>query len=137
MPHARPTVLVFGTFDVLHPGHRDLFAQAAKLGTVTAVVARDASVKKIKGFLPHHSERSRLARVSADPAVSRALLGDRDDFLKPVQKIQPGIIALGYDQRTFRTPELRTKLKAAGLTPKIVRLRAHHPKKYKSSKLRP
>jgi len=127
------TVLVMGTFDLLHAGHRQFFAQAAQLGTVTAIVARDASVHRIKGFLPEHGERSRVARVARDPRISRALLGHPSDFLAPVMRICPDIIALGYDQQTFSIPDLKAKLKARGLTPRIIRLKSFQPGTLKSS----
>ena len=44
------TVMAFGTFDVLHPGHHFYLEQARKLGdNLVVVVARDANVKKLKG----------------------------------------------------------------------------------------
>ncbi len=128
-------VLIFGTFDGLHPGHENFFAQAARLGQVFVVVARDANVAKIKNRRPHFSERSRLATVAHAGNVFAARLGDPQDFLKPVIKIQPNIIALGFDQKTFTPAELKTKLKKIKLTPKIIRLKSFQPEKYKSSLL--
>jgi len=128
-------VLIFGTFDGLHPGHENFFAQAARLGRVFVVVARDANVAKIKNRRPHFSERSRLATVAHAANVFAARLGDPQDFLKPVIKIQPDIIALGFDQKTFAPTELKTKLKKIKLAPKIIRLKSFQPKKYKSSLL--
>ncbi|MFH0834278.1 MAG: adenylyltransferase/cytidyltransferase family protein [Patescibacteria group bacterium] len=126
-------VLVFGTFDGLHPGHANFFAQAEKFGKVFAVVARDANVAKIKNRRPHFTERSRLAVVARRPEIFRAQLGDRRNFLEPVRKIAPDVIALGFDQRTFEIGELKVKLKKIGLAPKIIRLKSFHPEKYKSS----
>ena len=54
------TVMVFGTFDILHLGHIDLFLQAKKYAEhLIAVVARDERAKKIKGKAPIHSEEER------------------------------------------------------------------------------
>ncbi|MFH1375463.1 MAG: adenylyltransferase/cytidyltransferase family protein [Patescibacteria group bacterium] len=129
-------VLLFGTFDNLHPGHRDFFRQAAKLGDVIAIIARDKNVKKIKGAYPHARERSRLLSVARDKNVFKAMLGDRNDFLRPVERIQPDIIALGHDQQTFTVGALKRELKSRKLTPKIVRLKSHQPQKFKSSILK-
>ncbi|MFH1546203.1 MAG: adenylyltransferase/cytidyltransferase family protein [Patescibacteria group bacterium] len=129
-------VMVFGTFDGLHPGHRNFFAQAAELGDVIAVIARDTNVKKLKGNLPTERERTRLAKVARDKNVRKALLGDREDFFKPVEKIQPDVIALGFDQKTFSITELKTNLKKRNLAPQIIRLKSFQPKKFKSSLLR-
>jgi FAD synthetase len=128
-------ILIFGTFDGLHPGHRDFFAQSAKLGRVFAVVARDVNVAKIKNRRPHFSERSRLATVARSPKIHSARLGDRKDFLRPISEIRPDTIALGFDQKTFSISELKTKLKKINLTPKIIRLKSFRPEKYKSSLL--
>ncbi len=98
--------MIFGTFDRLHPGHRDFFRQASKLGNVFAVVARCENVHKIKNRPPIEPERSRLAKVALAPEISRAMLGDREDFLRVIEKIKPDIIALGFDQKTFSTQEL-------------------------------
>jgi cytidyltransferase-like protein len=132
----KKTVLVFGTFDPLHPGHHDLFAQAARLGQVVVVVARDQNVYKIKKNPTQCSERSRLGVVAHAEKVTRARLGNRTDFLRPVIEEQPDIIALGYDQKTFTPANLASELQKHGLAPKIVRLKAFHPEKYKSSKLK-
>lgn len=128
-------VLIFGTFDGLHPGHENFFAQAAKLGQVFAVVARDANVAKIKNRRPHFSERSRLATVAHTANIFAARLGDPKDFLQPVVTIRPDIIALGFDQKTFAPDELKMKLKKINLAPKIIRLKSFQPEKYKSSLL--
>lgn len=129
-------VLVFGTFDGLHPGHVDLFRQAAELGQVVAIVARDSNVLKLKSRAAASSERSRLARVAARPEIARARLGDPADLLRPIIEESPDILALGYDQQTFGISELKKLLAARGLRPQIIRLRAFHPTKYKSSLLR-
>ena len=132
----KKTVLVFGTFDYLHPGHCDFFQQARKLGKVVAVVARDANVKRLKRKLPHKNERSRLASVVSDPNISHARLGDRVNLLQPIFDIKPDIIALGFDQKTFSLNKLQSELKKYSLKPKIIRLKSFQSHKYKSSLLR-
>ena len=129
-------VMVFGTFDGLHPGHRNFFQQAKKIGNIVAVVARDSNVKKFKKKLPVERERTRLAKVTRDKKVWRALLGDHEDFFKPVKKIQPDALALGFDQKTFGVKILRRELKKRNLTQRIFRLKSFKPRKFKSSLLR-
>lgn len=130
------TVLVFGTFDCLHPGHCNFFKQAKKLGHLVVVVARDKNVKRIKKLAPKKNERSRLATVAADPSVFQALLGDQKDFLKPVTKIKPDIIAFGFDQKTFSISTLQAKLKEHNLDIGVIRLKPYKPREFKSSLLR-
>ena len=129
-------IMVFGTFDGLHHGHRNFFAQAVKFGRVVAVVARDTNVEKLKKKLPAEQERIRLAKVAHDKNVWKAMLGNYEDFLQPIEKIQPEILALGFDQKTFSIRELKMKLKLRNLTPKIIRLKSFQPKRFKSSILR-
>ena len=46
-------IIVFGTFDILHKGHLNLFKQAKQHGDyLMAVIARDKNVKKAKGKFP-------------------------------------------------------------------------------------
>lgn len=91
-------VLIGGTFDLLHPGHIHYLREAHKRGLVYAVVARDSVVKKIKGREPIFDERSRLTLVSSLKYVYEAMLGDEEDFMKPVIKVRPDVILLGPDQ---------------------------------------
>lgn len=133
MPLQPKKILVFGTFDHLHPGHRDFFRQAARLGRLYVAIARDRNVQKIKNRVSNQGERSRLASVVRDPSVYRARFGHQTDFLKPVIDIQPDIIALGYDQETFTPARLKAELGKRGLSPRIVRLKPFCPHKFKSS----
>jgi glycerol-3-phosphate cytidylyltransferase-like family protein len=55
--------------------------------------------------------------------------------LQIVIENKPDVICLGYDQRSF-TQELEKKLAEKGLHPKIIRMKAHNPEQYKSSKIR-
>ena len=51
-------VMAFGVFDRLHPGHIAFLKQAAGMGgELIVVLARDASVLKLKNKIPHHSEQ--------------------------------------------------------------------------------
>lgn len=129
-------VLVFGTFDVLHPGHRDFFRQARALGDeLFVVVARDVTVQKLKGFTPQQSEQERIRQIQQCAEVTNAHLGREGDKYEIIEEIRPDIIALGYDQRHY-ADALPEELSKRGLSVKIVRLNAYHPEQYKSSLLR-
>ena len=91
-------VLVAGTFDILHPGHIYLLEEARKLGNVTAIIARDENVKRIKGKPTVFNEDERRLIVGSLKMVESAVLGDPDDFFAKVKEIQPDIILLGPDQ---------------------------------------
>ncbi len=127
------TVLVTGTFDFIHPGHLWFFQRARKYGDrLIVVVARDATVKKVKGRLPFHNQRDRLTMVRNVELVDQAVLGKPRDKLAIVEKVKPDTICLGYDQRAF-TKNLRDELKKRGVYVRVVRLRAYRPDQYKSS----
>lgn len=128
-------VLVFGTFDGLHEGHRFLFREAKRYGErLFVVVARDATVRRVKKHDPVFSEEERLRVVSAETLVDGARLGYLDDVYRVVEEIRPDVICLGYDQHTFadRLPEV---LQQRGITASIERLDAYKPEMYKSSLL--
>jgi FAD synthetase len=131
------TVMAFGTFDFLHPGHVFYLKKARALGDrLVVVVARDVNVKMIKGRKPLNREKERLALVRHLSFVDEAVLGDIDlRKWTVVKRFHPAVIALGYDQWAS-VPSLRKELGAIGLSPEIVRVRAFKPSKNKSSIMR-
>lgn len=127
-------ILLFGTFDILHPGHQSLFQQARRYGdTIIAVIARDKTVKKLKKHSPYFREKQRQKNLQKTNWMDKVFLGDKKDYFKIIKKIKPNIICLGYDQKFF-IKELKQKIGEWGLKIKIIRLSSFHPKKYKSSK---
>ncbi len=92
-------VLIFGTFDLLHPGHLFVFEAAKRRGDVTVVIARDANVLRIKGRPTEQPETERIAAVRRAFPEAEVILGDDTDFLAPVRAVRPDLILLGYDQR--------------------------------------
>jgi FAD synthetase len=130
------TVLVAGTFDILHPGHNDFFSQAKIHGDrLVVIVARDSTVLRVKGKAAHHDEKTRLAAVAANPLVDKARLGNEGDLLTVVHEEKPDVICLGYDQK-MDGEELKQRLSERGLFVNVIRLDAHKPEVYKSSILR-
>lgn len=127
-------VMVFGAFSVLHPGHLCFFRQAKKYGNYLVVVlGRDATIKKMKRVLPRLNERARLEIITALKMVDKAVLGDKNDWYKPILKYKPAVICLGYDQKEpegFSEQLERRKIKA-----KIIRIKPFKPSRYKSSKI--
>jgi len=54
-------IMLFGTFDIFHEGHRDFLRQAREYGDyLIVVIARDETVKNVKGKLPRNNESVRL-----------------------------------------------------------------------------
>ena len=129
-------VMVFGTFDYLHAGHENLFIQAKELGShIIAILARDKTVKTIKGNLPDHNEKERLHNLKETGWADKVILGNLKDKAKVIKDYRPNVIALGYDQFAF-TYRLEKLLMEIKLDSKIVRLKPYRPDMYKSSILR-
>lgn len=128
-------VMVFGTFDVLHPGHIEFLRQAKKLGDYLIVsLAREKYIRKIKGHPARHTEPERRELLQAVRFVDEVVLGSRTDYLAHILRHRPQVIALGYDQTAF-VAGLAEKLRARGLAVKIVRLKPYKAKIYKTRKL--
>ncbi len=130
-------VMLFGTFDIFHKGHKNFLKQARRYGDyLIVVVARDETVEKVKKRLPQNSEDIRLKNIKESDLADEVVLGSLENKYKAIEKYKPNVICLGYDQGTF-TENLREKLKKLNLgKTKIVRLKSYYPEKYKSSKLR-
>lgn len=113
-------VVATGTFDILHPGHLFYLEESKKLGDeLFVIVARDANVKhKPHPIIP---EDQRLAMVAALKPVDHAMLGDQTDMFLPIEKIQPEVITIGFNQM-FSEETLSRQLAGRGLTAQIVRI---------------
>ena len=129
-------VLVFGTFDGLHEGHKDFFRQAKEFGDyLVVVVGRDSTVSKVKKRLPKFNEDERLVAVQKAPHVDYARLGNEGvSPYEVLKEVNPDVICLGYDQ-TFFVDKLAEKIKEFSLNIEIKRMVAFKPEIYKSSKL--
>jgi FAD synthetase len=113
-------IVATGTFDILHPGHLFYLEESKKLGDeLFVIVARDANVKhKPHPIIP---EDQRLAMVAALKPVDHAMLGDQTDMFRPIEKILPDVITIGFNQM-FDEERLRPQLTARNLFPKIIRI---------------
>lgn len=130
------TVMIFGTFDILHAGHENLFRQAKELGNnIIVVLARDNTVKKLKGELPYNRESVRLQNLKETGLADKVILGDNNDKYKVIRKWKPDIVALGYDQFAF-TYHLTKLFIDEKMDARIVRLKPYKPQIYKSRILR-
>lgn len=130
-------VIIFGTFDIIHPGHIHFLWQTKKHGDfLIAVIGRDQTVKKIKGRSPKNKELKRLTNLKNLKIAEKVILGSLKDKLAAIKKYKPDIICLGYDQKYF-TYNLKRELKKINLAKiKIIRLKSYKPEKYKSSLLK-
>ncbi|MBY0376412.1 adenylyltransferase/cytidyltransferase family protein [Patescibacteria group bacterium] len=135
-------IMVFGTFDGLHKGHLNFFAQAKSLVKksfhepfLIVSIARDVNVLKIKGEYPKLNEKKRLILIKKNKIVDKVVLSGTKNHLPHVIKEKPDVIALGYDQYAY-VKNLKKDLKNKGILVKIVRLKPYKEYIYKNSLLR-
>ncbi len=97
-------VLVFGTFDGLHPGHLYFLRMAKTFGDYLVVaVARDQHVRELKGREPLHPETQRQEAVRGLGYVDQVVLSDEVlGSFEIMTSIQPDMILLGHDQEALR-----------------------------------
>ena len=94
------TVLVFGTFDVIHPGHKFFLEQSAIYGEkLIAVIARDDFVYKTKSRTPVHGQQERIEHIIKSGLVNDAFLADTvTGTFNVINKLDPQIVCFGHDQ---------------------------------------
>ena len=130
-------VLASGVYDLLHYGHIRFLEEAKKRGgpcsTLVVIVARDETVKRLKGQPPIIPESQRRAVVEALKVVDEALLGFEDlDLTRVIQQINPDVIAIGHDQDEIKR-QLEKIKKARELEFRIVQIERFGPDELLSS----
>ncbi|MBX0284886.1 adenylyltransferase/cytidyltransferase family protein [Haloarcula salinisoli] len=90
-------VVAQGTFDLLHPGHVHYLRDAAEMGEeLHVIIARSENVThKAPPVVPDQQRREMVAALKP---VDEAHLGHPEDIFVPIERIDPDVIALGYDQ---------------------------------------
>lgn len=114
-------VMAQGTFDIIHPGHLHYFRESASQGDeLVVVIARDSRVSDKKDLVFSENERREI--VGAIEIVDEVVLGSEDDIYSTVEKVDPDVITLGYDQ-SHEKEEVREMAKeATGHEVEVVRI---------------
>ena len=120
------TVLAAGVFDLLHYGHIRYLEEAKKTGEPDArlvvIVARDETVRRLKGTDPIIPEDQRRAVIEALRVVDEALLGFEDlDLDRVLQQVKPDIVVVGHDQGAIKN-QVEKINKAREMRIKIVQI---------------
>lgn len=136
MNHKFTMAMVFGVFDMFHPGHLSFLRQSREVAkNLVVVVARDSVVKQLKKGKPHFSERVRVAHLKKEfkDGVT-VVLGDRKlGAYSVIKRYKPDCICLGYDQRVLAT-DLKTHMRQKHIPrARLIRLRAYKPHRYHTS----
>lgn len=133
MSYKKITVMIFGTFDLLHPGHINFIKQAKKCGDyLILILSRNETVKNLKGYYPSEDIETRAHNLALTELVNLIIYGRLDRHYQVIKKYQPDVICLGYDQNHF-IDKLDEKIKQYGLKTKVIRLKAYKPERYKTS----
>jgi cytidyltransferase-like protein len=93
-------ILVFGTFDGLHQGHKFFLRSAKSRGSHLSVgVAHDEHIVILKGKKPQGPLFRRMEEISKLSYVDETLECDKDlGSFKIIEKALPDLIILGHDQ---------------------------------------
>jgi FAD synthetase len=130
-------VITFGSFDVLHEGHKHYLKEAKAFGDhLIVIVARDENILKFKGHNPKNDEDYRLKEINKLDFVDEALLGHKGDILEVLEEFKPDVICLGYDQKTVDEGNLKQELQKRNLKAEIIRAKPFKEDVYKSSKMK-
>ena len=90
-------VLTNGCFDLLHPGHTRLFAEARRLGDILVVAMNsDSSLRALKGnsrALQPEAERAEI--LAALAAVDFVTIFDDPSVLSVVARMLPNVLVKG------------------------------------------
>jgi D-beta-D-heptose 7-phosphate kinase/D-beta-D-heptose 1-phosphate adenosyltransferase len=90
-----------GCFDLLHPGHLKVLAEArAACDRLVVGLNSDASTKRLKGpARPVQDEMSRAQMLAALEAVDLVALFDEDTPIELIKKIKPHVLVKGGDYK--------------------------------------
>ena len=120
-------VFIGGGFELIHYGHVYTISKAKSLGDVLVVsVARDSTIRKRKKREPLINEGDRVRLLSSLRDVDAAILGVQGDIYDTLQKVDPDIVALGYDQYHMED-EVRREAAKRGMQLEVVRLDSPYP----------
>lgn len=127
-------VMVFGTFDGIHEGHRAMLKEAKSLGDYLIVaLAQDHMVEHLKGHLPKLNFVDRFEHLEKEDGVDKVVIGDAHiGIWGVVEKYQPDVVALGYDQSMLQK-DLARHFRGSAVHPEVRVMRSFEPEKYHSS----
>ncbi|MDD3793681.1 MAG: riboflavin kinase [Candidatus Gracilibacteria bacterium] len=129
-------ILTFGTFDLVHEGHRYFLSEAKKYGDIlVTILATDKNIEKFKGKKPLYSIEERISHIKELQISDIVSTGDEENPLKWIDMYLPRVICLGYDQKGF-SQDLENYLKENNLDIEIIRIEPYKKEIYKSSLLK-
>ncbi len=107
------TVMVSGSFDLLHGGHIAFFKTAATYGRLYVVVGQDPNLLELKGKAPYFTQEERKYIVGSVKYVKEAMIAAGRgmlDFEPDMRRLKPDIFVVNEDGDT---PEKRRALQGS------------------------
>lgn len=131
------TVVAFGTFDIIHPGHLYYLEYALGLGDrLIVVVTPDAVALRSKGAKPLFTEKERMRIISSLRCVDRVVLGDSNGSWRNVMRCNPDSVCFGYDQKAAVRAFKEHLSGISAMSISVHRAPAFHPERYHSTHLK-
>ncbi len=129
-------VFAFGTFDGVHAGHRSYLRQAREYGDhLTIVIARDATVERLRRRRAALTEEQRRRIVEGTGLADRIILGGTGDPLDIFRRERIDVAVLGFDQKTSEAAVAQAA-RRAGQSTTVVRARPYVPMLFQNHTLK-
>jgi len=109
-------VLCFGTFDILHDGHKEFLIDAKSKGDyLIVIVIHDNLVYENKKRFPKNNQEKRALNLKKIGIADKIICvsNDKNKNIRLIKKLNPDIVVLGYDQESNFIPLLKNELKKA------------------------
>jgi FAD synthetase len=115
------TVMVAGTFEILHPGHLSYLKKAWELGYVVAVVSSDENAEKIKRRKIVVPQQQRAEVLSSLYYVHEVVLGQPGDIFDVFHVVKPDVVLLGPNQHVSEKV-VREEARKRGVEVEVMRV---------------
>lgn len=115
------TVMVAGTFEILHPGHLAYLREAWRRGYVTAVVSADENAERVKGRRIVIPQRQRAEVLSSLYFVHKVVHGRPGDIFDIFYEVKPDVVLLGPNQ-SVSEDVVKAQAKRRGVDVEVYRL---------------
>ena len=94
-------IWVNGCFDILHPGHFELFRFASSLGNLHVGIDSDLRIRKMKGpGRPINDEGFRADMLSSLTFVKKVYIFEKDEDLRAItRRLKPDIMVIGEEYK--------------------------------------